>query len=283
MRISHRFAVPAIAGAAAFLLPSSIWAADVAGPAAEPVPLAIQGHLDAAAGIFRFDFLDENLTEIRGAARINVPVNADWNLELDGQAQSISQQKISGRQGGAFAHIYKRDPNAYAFGAFGGVERFDSDFFKLTQATAGLEAQAYFASLTLYGQGWYSHLSTEEGDTGGVFGARGEVTAYLDANTALTGDVAMAHLDADDGDFAANVYTASARAMHRITDSPIAPFAEARWDYFTAEGGHRTTWSVLGGVRLLFDPEGSTLQSNQRTGPAMDVAHFQYLTFVGSN
>jgi hypothetical protein len=241
----------------------------------------VQAHLDASAGIFQFDFMDGSLTVLQAAGRANLPLSGEWNLQIDAQALSVANQEmISATDGAVFVHLYQRIPDQYAWGAFGGIDRFDVDFFGLTQATVGVEAQRYFDHLTLYGQGWYSHLTTAD-DAGDVFGARAAATVYFDANTAISGDLAAAHLTASAGDFEASIYTAIARATHRFEGTSIAPFAEARWDHIVAMGDQWSTTSVMAGVRVLLDPDGSTLQSNERSGPPMSVLPFQYLVLIG--
>jgi hypothetical protein len=235
-----------------------------------PQEQTVQAHVDLYGGLFSLDLMGNDSGYIvGGAGRANVPLQNDWNLQVDAQGSAFGF--TSGKGGwtnpefGGYAHFYKRDPNSHALGIFGGAE-----FYSGPQLyTIGAEGQMYWPQFTLYGQAsvssfncngpCYSNLT--------MFQLRGEGQWFVNDNTVLLGDVIWRSFTGDDN---FDMFTVAGTLMHRFNQGPISGFVTARWDGL-GSGPTADQWTGLIGIRVHADPAGSTEKSHRHTGPAMDV------------
>ena len=235
----------------------------MAGPPATPP--AAQAYVDVYFGSGG-QSPDTSVTRSHPAGlitRLNVPFAADWNLQFDGQGESRAFEFGQQSDLAGYLHVYRRTYDS-ALGVFAGLDRRDP-LSQTTTYAAGVEGQLYWSHLTLYGQGAVATDNSPLATTS--YWLRGEAQFFATDNTMLAGDVMWTH---SSNEFGSDDLTLSEFGIHRLAGSPFGLWKQVRYDHFDSSFS-TDSWTALVGLRLFFDPPGSTLRSNSITGPAMTV------------
>ncbi|WP_147272185.1 hypothetical protein [Phyllobacterium salinisoli] len=238
----------------------------------------VSGFAEGSFSYGRESFRDENADirnwSLRGS--VNVDLNNGFNTQFDGgyHRGDVKDTSQANTLNGAL-HAYYRVPDAYAVGAFAGAARLGSSLFNFaeryygldkyaTDLIGGVEGAVYSSDATLYsrigyGRASYSGLDMDHFTT--ALGAR----VYADDNTRYDFEGTFNRLTAYGA--SADLYSLSAIANYRITDTPVTAFAGYRYDRRTVDSqspleGH----SVLTGLRVHFGS--GTLKDEERRGPA---------------
>lgn len=190
---------------------------------------------------------------VGGAGRVNMPMTADWSLQIDAYGSS-SSSALSASQSGITAHFYRRDPNAYAIGFFVGYTNTNGGGGSASGPLVGIEGQIYNGPLTLGADVSLANLSNGV-DT--VVTIHGQARFYLMPNLKLQADASHASVSGGN-----DVTSVGLGAEYRFTNTPFSIFAAGRYDHAP---GQNVSTGVIGG-RLFFDPPGATLQSHERSG-----------------
>lgn len=99
-----------------------------------------------------------NGTTAGGAARVNFPIDARWNIQTDAVIDSIWVEGTNLYSYGGAIHGYWRDPNAYALGGFATITGYGGEDFggvDLYTFNVGPEAQAYFEAARRSPRGFF--------------------------------------------------------------------------------------------------------------------------------
>jgi hypothetical protein len=221
-----------------------------------------------------------------GAGRANYWWAPNASVQLDAQGEGTNYRN-SGAPGSfsvlhylVGGHASWRDPQRGLLGIFGGAG--DAAYFR--HGLIGLEGQAYWGILTLYGQVGYDStfgaLGTGQDGIHAWF-VRGTARLYVNPNFRLEGTVFYADVAYDlttAGTSAeSDTWLWRGRAEYKFATSPFA--------IFTAYEGSRTTvdsvtptsnadrrWTdhrIVGGIRLYLGE--NTLQWNDRQGATLDI------------
>jgi hypothetical protein len=224
-------------------------------------------RLHAASGSAR-----DGLTTLEGAGYANLSFAERWNTEVEGRGYQIDNggsQPVS--DSGVFAHVYWRDPEKAALGAFIGYDALGLYGQHGDMVSGGVEGQLYFGNLTLYGQGGLFNSSASSGwlyfDGGFV---RGTARYFATPNLRFQFDAQWAALNNSDHTYA---LTLVGTAEYRLNSLPLSGFARVRWDMLNPDlNQDMDTTTVLFGIRGYFGTD--SLIGNDRHGPAMDVLPF---------
>jgi len=255
------FAVALVGGGAAAKSP-------VAGPSA---------YGELGGGMLTTPFLPgQTLGVVSAAGLANLPLGDMLNFEAEGRGTSASggsDAYSTYSDWGAYAHLYWRDPQRFAFGIFGGGS--DLTARSITHGAlvlGGGEAQAYLGNFTLYAQGAAFQSTAKSGwlyFNGWL--ARGTVRFFATPNFKLQFDGQWAAINAA---LNTTALTLIGSAEYRFSGTPWSVFSSVRWDQLAVQGGLQgTNTTVLVGVRGYFGA-GGTLLDNDRNGPPMNVLPF---------
>jgi opacity protein-like surface antigen len=232
-----------------------------------------------------------------GAGRANYWWAPNASIQLDAQAEGTSYKLSSGSSSGHFSthsylvggHANWRDPQRGLFGIFGAASdataSFDSS--NIRHGLIGLEGQAYWGIVTLYGQVGYNSTLDEPGfglDRIHAWFARGTVRIHPTPNFRLEGTVLFADGQYDFAPFAVTpsidfeTWLWRAKAEYKFGTSPFSIFAayegsRTKLDFSVpgefALNLRTTDHRVMGGVRLYLGE--NTLQWNDRRGTTLDI------------
>jgi hypothetical protein len=250
------------------------FAAD-AGQPARATGFTAYGELGGGWTDLRFanGFSTTGLTTLSGAAYANLSFAERWNVEVEGRGYALDHNGNSdAADAGGFIHVYWRDPDRFALGAFVG---YDALTLYTAQhgdmVTGGAEAQLYLGNLTLYGQAaaFRSSASTGWLYFDGYF-LRGSARYFATPNLRLQFDAQWAAINNSDH---TSALTLVGTAEYRPGNLPFSGFARVRWDNLDPDLNQRMdTTTYLFGLRAYFGTD--TLIGNDRNGPAFDVLPF---------
>jgi hypothetical protein len=203
------------------------------------------------------------------AARVNVPFGGLGNFELEARFDSLFENGYANNRSTLVAHLYARNPERFAVGAFGGYVT----PMGYSMIAGGAEAQAYVGYAVLYGQALYAYGNLGCDDcTVTAAQARGGVELFVSPRTSFAFDGLYTRYTFYSDVF--QVLSAVATITHQVGGGPLALFAEAEFDRITNSfdaDSWMHTYAVRGGMRILLGPPGTTLQSLATTGPGMDT------------
>ncbi|MEJ0013678.1 MAG: hypothetical protein WDM94_13890 [Bauldia sp.] len=242
-------------------------ASAVAGEAAEK----ITGTAEVAVGQQFPDRTDLGmLASFAGAGEVNISLSERFNLEFEGRASTVGTTSPYA-QAATVAHAFWRDPQTFAFGAFGGFASLEMAPQRGNMFLGGVEGQAYLGNLTLYAQA--AAITASQNSPGswlhfGGYFARGAARYFVTPMTRLQFDAQWTSFSNTD-DWT-NALILAGTVEHQFAATPFAGFANVRWDHLE-HGGNRplTATAVTFGIRAYFGA-GSTLD-NDRNGATMDV------------
>lgn len=226
---------------------------------------------------------DDNHPAIGGSGRVSVPLAERFSgqIDIDGEANFLGGSDIDENYGHSFmayGHLSWRDPQSYLFGIFGGLGASSAGEDEQANVfVVGAEAQAYFNSLTLYGQGGYFTTTSESGSPDGIenaFFVRGVGRYFLSNNSKLEGEVTFAIGDIDydaTADSTDPMWAWGARYEQMAgTSIPAAWFVGYRGSYAENQSDNTdyTDHTVMAGMRFHFGAD--SLMDNDRRGATLD-------------
>ena len=221
----------------------------------------VQANFSASAGWL--SYADGALYPIEGTGRVNFPFATVWNIQWDGFWNELGGNVFGAHayEAGGLVHVFRRDPEQYAVGIFGGYSSWNGS----GTYTVGAEAQGYWGPNTVYGQAAYRMIDAPGGSIE-VVQVRGALRQYFGENNKLEGNLMWTRFGSS------SILTASVIAESR-GDSALAAFAGVRYDNWENISIYRHVWTVFVGLRSYFGSR--TIMDNDRNGPAMDflVAH----------
>ncbi|WP_269929640.1 hypothetical protein [Aminobacter sp. HY435] len=262
---------------------SSAFAADAVSPVVEEPVVAgprVSGHIEAYLGGLWIDFDggSENAWVAGGAARLNYPIDARWNIQGDVFADGAWFDEGDINSYGGALHAYWRDPSSFALGGFASINGYggDSGPEDLYSFTVGPEAQVYFDNVTLYGQAYYGQLRqsgfSEHID---VWGARAVARYFAQPNLRFDGELGYRSVDLDEG---ADTITLALQGNYRFDNTPWTVFGRYQFDHLTGPSSDDVNLHKLVlGIRATFGAD--TLLDEDRNGATMDTARSSYLFF----
>ena len=229
------------------------------------------GHIELGAGAAAYNgFGSETWGRLRGAARADVRLHDDWNVEVELGGDAYTYLSSSGPVGysasslASYGHLWKM-MSWGAVGAFGGMS-FGTQG-ALTTATAGLEGETYIGDATLGAQASFNRILTDSFGTdfwqGRAYGAY-----YFNPNSKIAGEVEAVSIEAGTTLTAAStLFSATGSMEHRFAGTPFSGWASA--SYQTTSSGITSTNMTTGlvGFRMFFDAPGSTLRDHDRQVP----------------
>ena len=148
---------------------------------------------------------EANPWAIGGDARVDIPFNDYVSLQLDQYGEGLfGDLETSENYTGGYltgAHLTYREMDRYLLGAFAGVGKVhfaSTSDDAYTQWLVGVEGQAYFGNTTLFGQGGYSDVdsndSTSQNSLAEAWFLRGVARHYMNGgDTKLEGELGWAH------------------------------------------------------------------------------------------
>jgi opacity protein-like surface antigen len=258
-----------------------------------PVPVSdVSGYvgLNAGWGTLSAEETDsDSFGVFGGEGRVNWNFAPGLSTQFDIEGEGTSgldnigdgDSRVFGAVG---AHLSWRNPGSL-LGAFGGVAYSNNlyDYTDFSSWFGGVEGQAYFGPLTLYGQLGYSASINGEDAFDHVWFARAVARYFLTPNTKLQAEVGYA-----DGAWAyegdpAHIWTWGLGVEHRLTGPLSLTLDYVGYDSRNPTDDYwHTGHQVTAGVKLYFG--GKTLLENDRTGATLDLPKiFRPLTASGWN
>lgn len=153
--------------------------------------------------------------------------------------------------GGVYTDIYYAN-STYAVGVFGEYD-FDDDSFYSYEG--GLQAARFYDMFDVGAEvGWWNDKYDDNGYWVGAW-----LQAYLTPNTSLEGFVEYENGDGYSG------YSLGGEVEHRFAGSNFSVFGGG-WYYDEIDDDY-SSYQVTGGIRVFFDPDGTTLQQYNRVNP----------------
>lgn len=231
-----------------------------------------------------------------GAGRATYWWAPNASVQLDAQGEGTSYRLSGGASGHFSSHSYLvgghlnwRDPQRGLFGVFGGAGDATSTFTSssIRHGLIGLEGQAYWGAVTLYGQVGYDSTLGDVNpglDSIHAWFVRGTARLYVNPNFRLEGTVLYANGETDfNGAFGPppsrdfETWLWRAKAEHKFGASPFSIFAAYEGSRTTSDFVTTTFTSttritdhrIMGGVRLYLGE--NTLQWNDNRGTTLDI------------
>lgn len=237
--------------------------------------LALTGHVEGYLGSAKI--AETGVWSGGGAARVNATFDKRWNGEGEIFFDRLFNDEGDLTAFGGAAHIYWRDPSAFAVGAFASInglsgngEHFANHF------RVGPQFQVYSDSITFYGQAWYGlEQDVGGGDEMTEFGARALVRYYPTDNIRL--DAELAYLDVNNSWIDAAGLIGGLQANYRFANNPWTVFGRFQIDHPMQDAefvGDLHRFNV--GLRYSFGS--SSIKGEDRIGAAMEaptrIIHF---------
>lgn len=265
----------------------------VKAPAIEPPP-ALSGYLELYSG-GAWNHEDETGAPedtrawvLGGAGRLNYWLSRNSSIQFDVQGDGANYTggtsgpvRFSGHSDLIAAHWNWRD-QAGLLGIFAGAGDASPDELApgaVRHGLAGLEGQAYWSFLTLYGQAGYDgtigSLSSGPGTIDNIHAwfARGTGRAYINPNLRLEGTV---QYDNGSHDFTApglgvdfNQWLWRGKLEYKFDMSPFAVFAAYQGTRLAFSDEVVFDHRVLAGLRIYFGDK--TLRANDTSGATLDI------------
>ncbi len=269
-----RFVLPLAAGLG---LGGSALAAEADASMAESAARAIMGYGEVGIGVttIRNEYVYDSgaVASYDAGVYVNLPFADRWNVEVEGRGNWINSTDTgTGSDAGGFVHVYWRDPDRFAVGAFAGYSALTiytgqhGDMW-----TAGAEAQAYFDRVTLYAQAAAFNSSASSGWLyfDGYF-IRGSARFFATPNLRLQLDAQWSELNNTDR---IDVLSLMGTAEYRFQNCFLSGFASVRWDQVNPVlNAEYDDTRFMFGIRAYFG-SGSQID-NDRHGAPMDVIPF---------
>lgn len=243
------------------------------------------GYVEGAFGYGKAVDYDINGTTWALRGTVNSQANRTINVQVDGGYERTEVEGVSvDNLTGAF-HVYYRQPDVYAAGAFVQGSRISSNILGLlasldvdsyaTDVIAGGEAAIYTKNFSYYGQIGFGQAAYS-GSRADHLLTRGGVRIYANDNLRFDAEGALNRLSVAGA--AANVYTISGTGHYRLADYPITTSLGYRYNYGEAKVGGETlgtagSHSILAGLRFHFGS--SSLKDEERTGPAWTTSELK--------
>jgi hypothetical protein len=271
-------------------------------------PQQVSGYVELYGGAGRLKLVDTfcdpgcDVDELRvngwslgGAGRVNWWWAPNYSIQLDAQGEGTSYKFTGpGFFSRSSSHAYLigghanwRDPQRGLIGVFGGAGDATNFFVDTVRhGLVGVEGQAYWGPVTLYGQGGYSSTIFDVSifvDNVHAWFVRGTGRVYVNANFRLEGTVLYADGSVDFGPNAGpgttdfQTWLWRAKAEYKFASAPFSLFAYyegSRLDTDRVGPGFTanvkvTDQRVMGGIRLYLNE--NTLQWNDRNGTTLDI------------
>jgi len=265
-------------------------------------PQPVSGYVELYGGWARTKFAEigddefsANGWALGGAGRATWWWAPNYSIQLDAQGEGTSHkftsgnsfQRVSSHSYLIGGHANWRDPQRGLIGIFGGAGDSTYTFTSanLRHGLIGVEGQAYWGPVTLYGQAGYNStlgsMSSSGFDSIQAWFVRGTARVYVNPNFRLEGTVLYADGDADFtvGSFGFDFETLlwRAKAEHRFASTPFSVFLAyegSRTKTTIASSSDTdvlkvTDHRVMGGIRLYLNE--NTLQWNDRNGATLDI------------
>src|SRR5262245_3183402 len=229
-----------------------------------------------------------------GAGRANYWWASNASIQLDAQGEGTSYKLSSGSSSGHFSshsylvggHANWRDQQRGLLGIFGAAGDAPAiETGNVRHGLIGVEGQAYWGMLTLYGQVGYDSTLSEPGfglDGIHAWFVRGTARVYATPNFRLEGTVLFANgeFDIAPGSLTTlefDTWMWRAKAEYKFASSPFSIFAAYEGSRTTfdfaflnyAQSLRVTDHRVMGGVRLYLGE--NTLQWNDNRGTTLDI------------
>lgn len=211
-------------------------------------------HAEGALGVAFADDESQGLYTL--AARANLPLSDKVGVLVDVNTFGLLEESDASFWT-ATAHLWRRD-GGLSYGVFGGATFADETD---TIGIAGIEARKSLGQQILGGQ-----LSVAFVEDQTAYIAKALVDHYFtdDFKASLSGQA----LFFDDE----TVWSVGARAEKRFTGLPVSGFLSGQ--VFSADG--ETAYTAFAGIRVFFDPPGSTLRAHDEAVPfSYDFAFFR--------
>lgn len=237
--------------------------------------LALTGHLEGYLG--RANIAETGVWSGGGVARLNATFDQRWNGEGEIFIDRLFNSEGNLNAYGGAAHIYWRDPSAFAVGAFASINGLSGNGVHFANHfRVGPEFQIYTDSATFYGQAWYGL----EQDVGGSdkmteVGARAMVRYYPTENIRLDGE--LSYLDVNNNWIDAAGIIGAVQANYRFTDKPWTVFGRYQIDHPMQDAefvGDLHRFNL--GLRFSFGS--SSIKDEDRNGAGMEaptrIIHF---------
>lgn len=240
--------------AAATLAATPVLAADLSYPAAPPPSSSpvyspasmVTGDISLGLGWAGTNGgLDSDSISGFAAGRLNIPFGAGWNETLE--AGGLWMFNGDASAGGIFSHTYYKDPawgGGFVLG-YSAVDPFSSGSSGVF--TAGVEGVVFLPNASLLGKATYNWADSAAND---FWNLAFEGRYYFTPNTKLTGGVSWFDLN--------DTWVLSAALEHRWAGTGISNYISAAY----LPSSVSDSWSLLVGIRFLFDQPGSTLQGH---------------------
>ena len=180
-------------------------------------------------GMWRASLL---LLPIGGDARVDIPFSDAVSLQIDQYGEGLfGDLETSENYTGGYltgAHLTYREMDRYLLGAFAGVGKLhfaSTSDDAYTQWLVGVEGQAYFGNTTLFGQGGYSDVdsndSTSQNSLAEAWFLRGVARHYMNGgDTKLEGEFGWAtgvnDNSTDSSTDSVDVYSWAAEIEHAV-------------------------------------------------------------------
>jgi hypothetical protein len=280
-------------------LGSSSFAADMpmkAAPQVDPTPLfsGYVGVWGESAKVME-DGGSREVPRGWGAdTRLSYWLNPSLSFQLDAETDQLSRGgSVSDpprREALVVGHFEWRDPRTGSAGLFGGwvyPNDTNDQNSRKDMGIIGLEAQRYFDSVTLYGQGGYLaqfNTANDLDQADKVWFARFAPRYFVTPNDKLAVEIGYAHGEmGDNTPDKMRIINWAATYEHKFDTNPLSVFVQySGADLKSTEnpGDRIREQTVVAGVRWYFNQ--GTLISNDRMGATYDTPGFiRYLPHVG--
>lgn len=218
----------------------------------------------------------QSATAYGGEARINSTFATRWNFQGDLFVDALTSDGSTLTAYGATAHIYWRDPSAYALGGFMTVIGYNEPGSPedITQYFGGPEAQYYLDNITLYGQ-LFAGQFRGYGDTLDELGARGEIRYFFNDNLRLDGEIGYTTISTPSADV--GIFTAATEIDYRFADKPLTAYGRYQFDTYSVGGSDIGIHKFIVGLRASFGSK--SLLDQDRNGATMDTYRLNVPTF----
>ncbi len=185
------------------------------------------------------------------AGRANLPVNANWNLELEANAKAYIVGGISALPISVDGYLHAWTAMDHlAWGVFGGA----THLLGMQATSFGGEFKHFMRNLSVGGA---VAMTTIAGQTG--WSANASANAYLTSNDRV--GIKGAWMSIGSG----SIWEVSVDAEHRFAQ-PASLFVQAATQG-TSSGSTPNIYYVLGGLRIYMDGAGSTQQTHEGQVP----------------
>lgn len=238
---------------------------------AAPAFAEVTGTVDAVYGRSEIENLwsDDSADAIALSGKVVVPASDLISFQFDGAVSRTEIDDFAETATAGTIHAFTRN-DSYAVGGFVGLSSVDGD----ATWTGGVEAQKYFADLTLAGAVAYTQVDDWANVDGWTLG--GEARYFINDNLRVDGRATYARLEGEG--FEADGWNVGLGAEYQLASQPFSVFgAYDHWESEDLADAQADIFTV--GLRWTFGAD--TLKQRDRAGasfggapamPFMDVA-----------